>query len=143
MPRYLVERTFPDGLAIPMTDAGTKACQGVIATKAKIVHGVLHVGCGVGQHRLDGAEELDREAGQRSLPLRKDRRRGGREVAAEHHRAPHAIARQSRCARNRFGDHPFERAVTNLSQRQSDEKALLLFRRASEQLREQPAARLS
>jgi hypothetical protein len=35
MPRYLVERTFPDGLAIPMSDAGAKACQGVIATNAE------------------------------------------------------------------------------------------------------------
>jgi Protein of unknown function (DUF4242) len=35
MPRYLVERTFPDGLAIPMTEAGVKACQGVIATNAE------------------------------------------------------------------------------------------------------------
>jgi hypothetical protein len=32
MPRYLVERTFPAGLAIPMTEGGAQACQGVIAT---------------------------------------------------------------------------------------------------------------
>jgi hypothetical protein len=31
MPRYLVERTFPDGLAIPLSEAGAQACQGVIA----------------------------------------------------------------------------------------------------------------
>jgi hypothetical protein len=30
MPRYLVERTFPNGLAIPVTDAGAQACQGVV-----------------------------------------------------------------------------------------------------------------
>jgi hypothetical protein len=35
MPRYLVERTFPDGLAIPLTEAGAKACQGAIATNAE------------------------------------------------------------------------------------------------------------
>ncbi|HTG11172.1 MAG TPA: DUF4242 domain-containing protein [Candidatus Eisenbacteria bacterium] len=35
MPRYLVERTFPDGLAIPMTNDGAKACQGVIAINAE------------------------------------------------------------------------------------------------------------
>ena len=34
MPRYLVERTFPDGLAIPLSEAGAKACQGVIAVNA-------------------------------------------------------------------------------------------------------------
>jgi hypothetical protein len=35
MPRYLVERTFPDGLAISMTNEGAKACQGVIAINAE------------------------------------------------------------------------------------------------------------
>ena len=31
MPRYLVERTFPDGLAIPLSEAGAQACLDVIA----------------------------------------------------------------------------------------------------------------
>ena len=35
MPRYLVERTFPNGLAIPVTDAGVQACQGVVTTNAE------------------------------------------------------------------------------------------------------------
>ena len=30
MPRYLVERTFPDGLAIPMTIEGTQVCLTVV-----------------------------------------------------------------------------------------------------------------
>ncbi|MFT3907358.1 MAG: DUF4242 domain-containing protein [Steroidobacteraceae bacterium] len=30
MPRYMVERTFPDGLSIPQTDAGAQACLGVV-----------------------------------------------------------------------------------------------------------------
>jgi hypothetical protein len=30
MPRYMVERTFPDGLNIPMTDAGAKVCLTVV-----------------------------------------------------------------------------------------------------------------
>jgi len=34
MPRYLVERTFPDGLAIPVTEAGATGCLGVIGTNA-------------------------------------------------------------------------------------------------------------
>ena len=34
MPRYLVERTFPGGLAIPMTPDGAKACLGVVDTNA-------------------------------------------------------------------------------------------------------------
>jgi hypothetical protein len=34
MPRYLVERTFPDGLAIPLTAAGSEACLAVVAVNA-------------------------------------------------------------------------------------------------------------
>ena len=35
MTRYLVERTFPDGLNIPMTNDGEKACAGVVARNAE------------------------------------------------------------------------------------------------------------
>jgi hypothetical protein len=35
MPRYLVERTFADGLHIPSNDVGVKAVAGVIATNAE------------------------------------------------------------------------------------------------------------
>ena len=35
MPRYLVERTFPDGLRIPMTEEGARACNAVVANNAK------------------------------------------------------------------------------------------------------------
>ncbi|MEO8935489.1 MAG: DUF4242 domain-containing protein [Burkholderiaceae bacterium] len=34
MPRYMVERNFPDGLSIPMTNEGAKVCQTVVATNA-------------------------------------------------------------------------------------------------------------
>ncbi len=34
MPRYLVERTFPDGLAIPMTDEGVRTCLAVIGANS-------------------------------------------------------------------------------------------------------------
>jgi hypothetical protein len=30
MPRYLVERSFPDGLAIPIDECGAKTCQLVV-----------------------------------------------------------------------------------------------------------------
>jgi hypothetical protein len=30
MPRYLVERSFPEGLAIPIDEGGAKACQVVV-----------------------------------------------------------------------------------------------------------------
>ena len=35
MPRYLVERTFPDTLAIPMNEAGAQVCQTVVRTNAE------------------------------------------------------------------------------------------------------------
>ena len=35
MPRYLIERTFPDGLNVPMNDAGATAMGGVIARNAE------------------------------------------------------------------------------------------------------------
>ena len=41
MTRYLVERTFPDGLAIPMTDEGSQACLAVVGNNA--VDGVTWV----------------------------------------------------------------------------------------------------
>jgi hypothetical protein len=31
MPRYIIERTFPDGLAIPMTDQGAAVCLTVVS----------------------------------------------------------------------------------------------------------------
>jgi len=34
MPRYLVERTFPDGLAIPVTDEGEQVCLTVVGNNA-------------------------------------------------------------------------------------------------------------
>ena len=34
MPRYLIERNFPDGLPIPMNDDGRKAVAGVVANNA-------------------------------------------------------------------------------------------------------------
>jgi hypothetical protein len=34
MPRYLVERTFPDGLAIPVTDEGAATCLNVVDNNA-------------------------------------------------------------------------------------------------------------
>jgi hypothetical protein len=35
VPRYLVERTFPEGLNVPMNDAGATAMGGVIARNAE------------------------------------------------------------------------------------------------------------
>ncbi|MGH8865531.1 MAG: DUF4242 domain-containing protein [Burkholderiales bacterium] len=35
MPRYLVERTFPDGLSIPQTEDGAKICRTVVDSNAQ------------------------------------------------------------------------------------------------------------
>lgn len=35
MPRYLVERTFPDGLEIPMTEEGATTCLNVVNNNAE------------------------------------------------------------------------------------------------------------
>lgn len=35
MPRYMVERTFPDGLRIPVNDRGAQACGAVVQNNAK------------------------------------------------------------------------------------------------------------
>jgi hypothetical protein len=36
MPRYVVERTFPDGLQIPITDEGAAACLAVVDRNAQV-----------------------------------------------------------------------------------------------------------
>ena len=35
MPRYMVERTFPDGLALPANETGAQACLTVIGVNAE------------------------------------------------------------------------------------------------------------
>jgi hypothetical protein len=35
MPRYLVERTFPDGLVIPINESGAQTCSTVVGNNAK------------------------------------------------------------------------------------------------------------
>lgn len=42
MPRYLVERTFSDGLAIPMNDAGATVCRTVIGNNAEDIVTWVH-----------------------------------------------------------------------------------------------------
>jgi Protein of unknown function (DUF4242) len=34
MPRYLVERTFPEGLEVPVTEAGAQACLAIVGVNA-------------------------------------------------------------------------------------------------------------
>lgn len=42
MARYVVERTFPDGLAIQLTDKGSTSCQDIVARNAGVGVTWLH-----------------------------------------------------------------------------------------------------
>jgi hypothetical protein len=35
MPRYVIERTFPGGVAIPQTEVGARCCRSVVAVNAR------------------------------------------------------------------------------------------------------------
>lgn len=75
MARYLVERTFPDGLAIPMNDDGAQTCLAVVGNNA--LDGVTWVHSYVSADRrktyciYDGPspEAIRHAAGRNSLPV--------------------------------------------------------------------------
>ena len=75
MSRYLVERTFPDGLEIPINDNGAKAVASVVATNSD--HGVTWVHSYVSDdhHKTfciyDGPspEAIRQVAGRNALPV--------------------------------------------------------------------------
>ena len=77
MPRYLVERTFPDGLQIPMTAEGAAVCIGVVDRNAD--EGVTWVHSYVTQDKsktfciYDGPnpEAIRKTASKNSLPVDK------------------------------------------------------------------------
>ncbi len=75
MPRYMVERTFPDGLEIPTSDQGAKTCLQVIENNAE--ERVTWVTSYVSADRTktycvyDGpsADAIDRAAAANGLPI--------------------------------------------------------------------------
>ena len=75
MARYLVERTFPDGLEIPINDEGAAACLGVVDRNAEV--GVTWVHSYVSDDKkktfcvYDGAdpESIRRAAERNGLPV--------------------------------------------------------------------------
>ena len=75
MPRFMVERTFPEGLRIPMTEDGAKACASVVGNNGK--EGVTWVHSYVNEDRTrtfciyDGPspESIRRAAERNSLPI--------------------------------------------------------------------------
>lgn len=42
MPRYLVERTFPNGLQVPVNDEGAQSCSVIVANNAELGVTWLH-----------------------------------------------------------------------------------------------------
>ena len=75
MPRYMVERTFTDGLQIPVTEEGTRACLGVIDANAEL--GVTWIHSYVSSEKrktfcvYDGPdpESIRRAAERNNLPI--------------------------------------------------------------------------
>lgn len=75
MPRYVVERTFPDGLQIPMTDEGAAACLAVVDRNAQV--GVTWVHSYVSEDKrrtfciYDGpdADSIRKAAARNGLPV--------------------------------------------------------------------------
>jgi hypothetical protein len=75
VPRYLVERTFPDGLRIPIGDEGAAVCGGVIARNAE--EGVTWVHSYVSENKAHtfciydapSPEAIRKTAAQNELPV--------------------------------------------------------------------------
>ncbi|QNP41563.1 DUF4242 domain-containing protein [Lysobacter solisilvae (ex Woo and Kim 2020)] len=75
MPRYIIERNFPDGLHIPVNDTGAQACLGVVDANAR--DGVTWVHSYVNTDKsktfcvYDGPspEAIRRAAGSTNLPI--------------------------------------------------------------------------
>ena len=75
MPRYMVERTFPEGLAIPINDDGVKAVAGVVdANRAEDVTWV-HSYVSADKHKTyciydaPSPEAIRKVAGANQLPV--------------------------------------------------------------------------
>ena len=75
MPRYMVERTFPDGLRIPINDDGLKVVEHVVSANA--THGVTWVHSYVSADRAKtfcvydapSPEAIRQVAAENSLPV--------------------------------------------------------------------------
>jgi len=57
MPRYMVERSFPDGLNIPLTEAGAQTCLGVVGRNAELEASLVSREC-LGQRRVPSLVDL-------------------------------------------------------------------------------------
>jgi hypothetical protein len=75
MPRYMVERTFSDGLAIPVTDEGAQSCLAVVGNNTQEVVTWVHSYVTIDKKKTfciyDGPnpEAIRRAASRNSLPV--------------------------------------------------------------------------
>lgn len=75
MPRYMVERTFPEGLQIPVTEEGAAACLGVVGQNADLgvtwVHSYVSEDKGTTYCIYDGPnpESIRKAAAGNGLPV--------------------------------------------------------------------------
>ncbi len=75
MPRYMVERTFPDGLEIPTNPDGAKVCLGVVSNNGREQVTWVHSYVSVDKTKTfciyDGPtpESIRRAAGSNNLPV--------------------------------------------------------------------------
>ncbi len=77
MPRYIVERSFPDGLRIPINDQGAKACSNIVDNNLRSgvtwVHSYVRHDLGKSFCVYDGPtpEAIREAAGCNNLPVDK------------------------------------------------------------------------
>jgi hypothetical protein len=75
MPRYIVERTFPDGLQIPVSRDGVRACLDVVDTNADVGVTWIHSYVTEDKHKTfciyDGPspESIRQTASRNGLPV--------------------------------------------------------------------------
>ena len=76
--------------------------------RAQLRERLLHIGCGLRKHRLDGAKHLDCEAREIAFGDRG-------EIPGKHHGAPDFIGREIARLGKRFDHAAFQRALTQLA----------------------------
>ena len=75
MPRYLIEREFPEGLSIPQNDSGAAACRQIVDNNAEDLVTWIHSYVSPDRRRsfciYDGPtpEAIRRAAGRNRLPI--------------------------------------------------------------------------
>jgi hypothetical protein len=83
------------------------------------------IGRGVREHRLDRLKRLQHEASERPIAAAERDARHRREAAGEHGSAANLGSCDAGCARHRFNQDAFERALPKLAEEETDEEVML------------------